>query len=114
MLATVLHWQAGDPVVNYAMPFGDVTEGIWYSKAVRRAAADGAVTGTSATTFGPDHPSPARAVHTVFVPLRAAVRRVQQYPGLRHAMDISEYAVPAIQWSCGDTDAVSAVVTEKL
>lgn len=56
MLVTILHRQAGEPVVNYALPFTDVESGTWYTEAVRWAASEGVVTGTSATTFEPDAP----------------------------------------------------------
>ena len=53
MLATIL-WRLEDsPVVNYAMSFDDVAEGAWYAEAVRWAASEQVVTGSSKTHFGP-------------------------------------------------------------
>ena len=54
MVVTILWRQAGSPVVDYAMNFSDVEEGLWYSGAVRWAAAEGIVTGYSDTVFAPD------------------------------------------------------------
>lgn len=54
MVVTILWRQAGSPVVDYAMNFSDVEEGLWYSEAVRWAAAEGIVTGYSDTVFAPD------------------------------------------------------------
>ena len=44
---------AGEPVVDYLLPFEDVPEGEWYSEAIRWAASTGIVTGTTPTTFRP-------------------------------------------------------------
>lgn len=46
MLVTALWREAGSPVVNFAMEFDDVTEGQWYTEAVRWAASEGIVAGT--------------------------------------------------------------------
>ena len=54
MIVTILWRQAGSPVVNYAMNFGDVESGVWYTEAVRWAAAEGIVKGYSDTVFAPD------------------------------------------------------------
>ena len=53
MFVTVLWRMAGEPVVNYILPFGDVSQGEWYSEAVRWAAAQGIVKGDGAK-FAPD------------------------------------------------------------
>ena len=55
MFVTVLWRLAGEPVVNYILPFGDVSQGEWYSEAVRWAAAQGIVKGDGAK-FAPDAP----------------------------------------------------------
>ncbi|MBR0139440.1 MAG: DUF3089 domain-containing protein [Firmicutes bacterium] len=39
-LVTMLWRMAGEPVVNYIMPYGDVATGSWYAEAVRWAAAE--------------------------------------------------------------------------
>ena len=54
MIVTILWRQAGSPVVNYAMNFTDVEDGVWYTEAVRWAAAEGVVKGYSDTVFAPN------------------------------------------------------------
>ena len=54
MVVTILWRLEGSPVVNYAMNFSDVESGVWYTEAVRWAAAEGIVKGYSDTVFAPD------------------------------------------------------------
>ena len=51
---TFLWRAAGSPVVNYAMNFNDVDSGAYYAEAVRWAASEKVVEGTTAETFAPD------------------------------------------------------------
>ena len=53
-LVTLLWRAAGSPVVNYAMNFTDVDGGAYYAEAVRWAASEKVVEGTTAETFAPD------------------------------------------------------------
>ena len=53
-LVTFLWHAAGSPVVNYAMNFTDVDGGAYYAEAVRWAASEKVVEGTTAETFAPD------------------------------------------------------------
>lgn len=53
-IVTMLWRAAGCPVVNYLMPFTDVAEDVWYTEAIRWAASERIVLGTSDTTFTPD------------------------------------------------------------
>ncbi len=53
-LVTFLWRAAGSPVVNYAMNFTDVDGGAYYAEAVRWAASEKIVEGTTAETFAPD------------------------------------------------------------
>lgn len=53
-LVTLLWRAAGSPVVNYAMNFTDVDSGTYYAEAVRWAASEKVVEGTTAETFDPD------------------------------------------------------------
>lgn len=53
-LVTFLWRAAGSPAVNYAMNFTDVDSGAYYAKAVRWAASEKVVEGTTAETFAPD------------------------------------------------------------
>lgn len=53
-LVTFLWRAAGSPVMNYAMNFNDVDGGAYYAEAVRWAASEKVVEGTTAETFAPD------------------------------------------------------------
>ena len=53
-LVAFLWRAAGSPVVNYAMNFNDVDGGAYYAEAVRWAASEKVVEGTTAETFAPD------------------------------------------------------------
>ncbi len=53
-MVTFLWRAAGEPVVNYAMPFTDLEEGAYYTEAIRWAASEGITKGTSETSFSPD------------------------------------------------------------
>ena len=59
-LVTFLWRAAGSPVVNYAMNFNDVDGGAYYAEAVRWAASEKIVEGTTAETLPPTPPLPAR------------------------------------------------------
>ena len=56
MIVTLLWRKEGSPVVNYLMQFDDVSEGEWYSEAVRWASAEGIVTGVDESSFAPNTP----------------------------------------------------------
>lgn len=53
MLVTVLWTMSGKPTVYDDMPFVDVPGGMWYTEAIRWAASQGIVSGTTPTTFAP-------------------------------------------------------------
>ena len=107
MLVTILHRQAGAPQVNYALPFDDVAEGAWYTEAVRWAASEGIVTGMSATAFEPNAPITreqfAAILYRYAQKTGADVSAGEDTNILSYAdaLDVSEYAVPAMQWACG-------------
>ena len=56
MLVTILWRQAQKPVVNYLMQFSDVSQGQWYSEAVRWAASEKLVGGYGDGRFGTNAP----------------------------------------------------------
>lgn len=106
-IVTILWRLEGEPVVNYLMDFEDVQEGSWYAEAVRWAASQGIVDGYDNGAFGPADPVTREQ-------LAAILYRYAQYKGYdvsigedtnilsyADAMEISEYAVPAMQWACG-------------
>ena len=64
----------GSPVVNYILPFDDVAEGVWYTEAIRWAAASGVVGGYGNGKFGPGNPVTREQ-------LAAMLYRYEQYKG---------------------------------
>ena len=107
MLVTILHRQAGEPVVNYALPLDDVTEGTWYTEAVRWAASEGVVTGTTETAFAPDSSITREQFATILYRYAqqsgadVSVGETTNILSYVDALDVSEYAIPAMQWACG-------------
>ena len=99
--------QAGSPQVNYLLPLDDVAAGAWYAEAVRWAASDGIVTGTSATSFAPGDPVTREQ-------LAAILYRYAGYKGYdtstggmslaayTDANRISCYALTAMRWANGE------------
>ena len=107
MIVTILWRLEGEPVVNFAMRFADVSPDEWYGEAIRWAAASGIVNGYSETAFGPND-------NITREQLAAMLYRYAQYKkadvsvgedtnilSFDDAFDVSEYAVPAMQWACG-------------
>ena len=107
-LVTILWRLDGGPAVNYLLPFTDVTEGEWYTEAVRWAASEGIVNGVSDTEFAPG----ADVTREQFA---AILYRYAQYKGYDVSIGestnilsftdfdaVSEYAVSALQWACGE------------
>ena len=105
MIVTILHRLEGEPESDYDMPFTDVAEQQWYAGAVRWAAGEGIVTGVSATEFAPDD-------HITREQFAAILWRYAQSKGYDVSASadltgflgygqISEYALPALQWAVG-------------
>ena len=108
MIVTILHRLEGEPSVNYALPFTDVSGGEWYAEAVRWAAGEGIVNGVSDTEFAPN-------AAVTREQLAAILHRYAQHKGYDVSIgestnilsysdfaSISEYAISAMQWACGE------------
>lgn len=107
MIAAILWRQAGSPAADDAVDFSDVAQGQWYSEAVRWAASEGIVGGYGDGAFGTDDPITREQ-------LAVMLYRFAQHQGYdvsvgedtnilsyTDAQEISEYAIPALQWACG-------------
>lgn len=107
MIATILWRMEGEPVVNYSMTFKDVEQDMWYSDAIRWAQSVNVVSGYSKDAFGPND-SITREQMAAFL------WRYCQYKGIdvsvgedtnilsyEDAFDVSDWAMPAMQWACG-------------
>lgn len=107
MIVTILWRQAGSPVVNYAMDFDDVSQGQWYSEAIRWAASEGIAGGYGDGSFGTNDP----ITREQFAAMLYRYAQKQGYDvsvgeetnilSYADAQKISEYAIPAMQWACG-------------
>lgn len=103
MMVTILYRYEGEPSVSGTMPFRDVPQKEYYYDAVRWAAQEGVVKGTSADTFSPN----ARITREQMV---AILYRYAEYKGVDvsakanlsvfpDADRISGYAQPAFAWA---------------
>lgn len=108
MIVAILYRLEGEAEVPEGCSFGDVKSGSYYENAIAWAAANGIVSGYDNGMFGPDDPITREQ-------LAAILYRYAQYKGLdvsvgkdtnilsyNDAFDISEYAVTAMQWLCGE------------
>ena len=109
MMATVLYNMAGKPAVSGEMPFTDVAAGTWYYDAVLWASQENVVSGMTETTFAP----------TATITREQMVSMLYRYAdsigmdmsagentnilSYTDALEISEYAIPAMQWACGES-----------
>ena len=107
MIATILWRMAGSPVVNYAMNYTDVAQGQWYSEAVRWATSEGVVTGYGNGLFGTNDP----ITRQQFAAMLWRYAQAQGYDvsigedtnilSYTDVANLSEYAIPAMQWAVG-------------
>ncbi len=107
MIATILWRMAGSPVVIGDIGFSDVANGQWYSEAIRWAATEGIVDGYDNGKFGPNDP----ITREQFAAMLWRYAKSEGYDvsvgensnilSYTDAADVSEYAIPAIQWACG-------------
>ena len=107
MIVTILYRLEGEPVVDYAMGFTDVAGDAYYAEAVRWAASEGIVGGYGGGLFGSDD-AVTREQLAVILYRYAVYRGYDVSIGedtniLSYAdfADLSEYAIPAMQWACG-------------
>ena len=107
MIATILWRMAGSPVVNYAMDYTDVAQNQWCSEAIRWATSEGVVTGYGNGLFGTNDP----ITREQFAVMLYRFAQEQGYDvsigentnilSYTDVADLSEYAIPAMQWACG-------------
>lgn len=107
MLVSVLYRMEKEPIVMAANTFTDVSATAYYCNAVVWAAENGVVGGYGNSLFGPDDP-------ITHEQLAAILYRYAQSKGKDVSAgentnilsyndfdQISEYAIPAMQWACG-------------
>lgn len=105
MIVTILHRLEGEPESDYDMPFTDVAEQQWCAGAVRWAAGEGIVNGVSATEFAPDDPITREQFAAILWRYAQSkgydVSASADLTGFLDYGQISEYALPALQWAVG-------------
>ena len=104
MLATILYRMAGSPAVSGSSSYSDVTDGVWYSDAVRWAKEAGVVTGYEDGTFQPAR-DVTREQMAAMLYRYAAYQEIDTATGgmaLREYSDyaeISGWALEALAWA---------------
>ena len=106
-LCQIVYNMEGQPTVTGGSAFTDVADGAWYLGAVTWAAENGIVGGYGGGLFGPED-------NITREQLAAILYRYAQAKGYdvsvgedtnilsyTDALEISEYAIPAMQWACG-------------
>ena len=106
-LCQIIYNMEGQPATSGSSVFTDVADSAWYADAVTWAASQGIVGGYGGGLFGPED-------NITREQLAAILYRYAQAKGYdtsvgentnilsyTDALEISEYAIPAMQWACG-------------
>ena len=107
MLVTILWRLEGCPAGKAALPYEDVAADAWYADAVRWAQAAGIVEGYSDTLFGPDDVLTREQMVTIlyrYAQYKACDVSIGENTNILSygdAFEVSEWAIPAMQWACG-------------
>lgn len=107
MAVTVLWRMEGSPVANYAMSFNDVEKETWYTEAVRWAASTGVVNGYTSEQFAPGDVITREQLASImwrYAKNENVDVSVGENTNILSYEDVflaSDYAIPALQWSCG-------------
>jgi len=107
MLVTVLYRLEGEPATNKSIPFADVDMSSYYASAVIWAKQNNIVNGIDDTNFAPNGEITREQLATILY-------RYANYKGIDVSVgentnilsyddfsELSEYAIPAMQWACG-------------
>lgn len=107
MIVTILYRLEGEPVVDDAMDFTDVAGDAYYAEAVRWAASEGIVGGYGGGLFGSDDAVTREQLavilyrYAVYKGYDVSIGEDTNILSYTDFADLSEYAIPAIQWACG-------------
>ena len=107
MIVTILYRLEGEPVVDYAMDFTDVAGDAYYAEAVRWAASEGIVGGYGGGLFGADDAVTREQLavilyrYAVYKGYDVSIGEDTNILSYADFADLSEYAIPAMQWACG-------------
>lgn len=106
-IVTILWRLEGKPAVNYATTFDDVPVDTWYTEAVRWAASEKIVDGYSTIAFGPMDTITREQLATIlwryakYKGMDVSVGENTNILSYNDALEVSEWAIPAMQWVCG-------------
>ena len=107
MIVTILYRLEGEPVVDYAMGFTDVAGDAYYAEAVRWAASEGIVGGYGGGLFGAEDAVTREQLavilyrYAVYKGYDVSIGEDTNILSYDDFADLSEYAIPAMQWACG-------------
>ena len=113
-LVTILWRLEGMPMVEIAEGFNDVYETAWYNNAVCWATENGIAKGYGNGYFGPSDTVTREQMVSIlwhyaqYKGIDVSVGEDTNILSYDDAFDISEYAVPAMQWACG-SDVVNGM-----
>ena len=108
MFVTMLYRLEGTPAVTSTSKFSDVTEDTWCHDAVVWGSENAIVSGYSDGTFRPTATVSRQQLVTFLwryskaIGLDVSVGENTNILSYGDAFDVSEYAVPAVQWACGE------------
>ena len=98
-LVTILYRIAGEPETSAAIPFADVADGQWYTKAIVWAAENGIVKGVNETTFAPNDQITREQIATILFRYAKAEKVEGKLAGFPDAEKVSDYAADAMAWA---------------
>jgi hypothetical protein len=109
MMATVLFRFDGEPAISTENVFADVSAGTWYTDAVIWGANTGVILGYGNSSFGPNDVITREQFaamlyrYAIYKGYDVSVGEDTNILSYNDAFDISEYAMPAMQWACGSS-----------
>lgn len=106
-LCQIVYNMEGQPATSGSSVFTDVADGAWYADAVTWAASQGIVGGYGNGLFGPEDNITREQLASILYRYAQAkgydvsVGEDTNILSYTDALEISEYAIPAMQWACG-------------
>lgn len=108
MAVTILWRLQGSPAAGSAVKYAGIEEGAWYTEAVRWAVSEGIVVGYSDGRLGLHDPITRERLAAILYRCAKAeggdtsVGGDAEVPGYKDFGQVSEWAVPAVQWADGN------------
>ena len=106
-LCQIIYNMEGQPATSGSSVFTDVADGAWYADAVTWAASQGIVGGYGGGLFGPEDNITREQLASILYRYAqtkgydTSVGENTNILSYTDALEISEYAIPAMQWACG-------------